>query len=92
MAMRGLNNIAKDAQVPYPRFSLEAVIQRQPDLILIGKGHSDMKGLSKGLLKSLHMLEAVKKGRVCYMDDALYRPGPRIPAGLEDLKRCENMP
>ena len=92
MAMRGLNNIAKDAKVPYPRFSLEAVIQRQPDLILIGKGHSDMKGLSKGLLKSLHMLKAVRKGRVCYMDDALYRPGPRIPAGLEDLKRCEMMP
>ncbi|MDD2735456.1 MAG: helical backbone metal receptor [Desulfuromonadaceae bacterium] len=91
MAMRGLHNIASDAKVPYPRFSLEAVIERQPDLILIGKGHNDMKTLSKGLLKSLGTLDAVRKGRVCYMDDALYRPGPRIPAGLEDLKRCEKM-
>lgn len=92
MAMRGLRNIAADANVAYPRFSLEAVIERQPDLILIGKGHDDMRSLSKGLLKNLRTLEAVQKGRVCFMDDALYRPGPRIPAGLEDLKQCENMP
>ena len=91
MTLRGLHNIAADAKVPYPRFSLEAAIERQPDLILIGKGHSDMKTFSKGLIKSLGMLDAVRKGRVCYMDDALYRPGPRIPAGLEDLKRCEKM-
>ena len=92
MTLRGLNNIASDAKVPYPRFSLEAIIERQPDLILIGKGHSDMKNLSKGLLKSLSALEAVQKGRVCFMDDALYRPGPRIPEGLEDLNRCGKLP
>lgn len=91
VTMRGLHNIAADAKVPYPRFSLEAVIERQPDLILIGKGHSDMKTLSKGLLQSLGMLDAVRNGKVCYMDDALYRPGPRIPAGLDDLKRCEKL-
>jgi iron complex transport system substrate-binding protein len=93
MRMNGLNNIASDARVPYPRFSLESVIERQPDLILIGKGHDDtMKKLSKGLLKSLRSLEAVRKGRVCYMDDGLYRPGPRIPAGMEELGRCRKMP
>lgn len=91
MAMRGLHNIAADAKIPYPRFSLEAVIERQPDLILIGKGHNDMKTLSKGFLKSLGSLDAVRKGKVCFMDDALYRPGPRIPAGLDDLKRCEKL-
>jgi len=90
--IRGFSNIASDAKVPYPRFSLEAVIERQPDLILIGKGHDDMKNLSKGFLKSLNMLEAVRKGRVCFMGDALYRPGPRIPAGMEELDRCGKMP
>jgi iron complex transport system substrate-binding protein len=93
MKMNGLNNIASDARVPYPRFSLESVIERQPDLILIGKGHNDtMKKLSKGLLRSLKSLEAVRRGRVCYMDDGLYRPGPRIPAGMEELGRCRKMP
>ena len=92
MKMRGLSNIASDGNVTYPRFSVEAVIERQPDLILIGKGHDDMKALSKGFLKSLGTLEAVRKGRVCFMDDALYRPGPRIPAGMEELDRCGKMP
>jgi iron complex transport system substrate-binding protein len=92
MKLRGLLNIASDGKVAYPRFSLEAVIERQPDLILIGKGHEDMKTLAEGFLHSLRMLEAVRKGRICFMDDALYRPGPRIPAGLEELDRCEQMP
>jgi len=92
MGLHGMCNIAADAQVPYPRFSLEAVIERRPDLILIGQGHADMKKLSGRLLKSLGMLEAVKKGRVCYMDDALYRPGPRIPAGMAELDRCGKLP
>lgn len=92
MAMSGLRNIASDGKVAYPRFSVEAVIERQPDLILIGSGHDDMKTLSKGFLKSLGMLEAVRKGRICFMGDALYRPGPRIPAGMEELDRCGKMP
>ncbi len=92
MKMSGLINIATDVKVAYPRFSLEAVIQRRPDLIIIGKGHDEMKTVSQGFLKSLSMLDAVKKGRVCFLDDALYRPGPRIPAGMAELDRCGNMP
>jgi iron complex transport system substrate-binding protein len=92
MRLSGLTNIASDARVPYPRFSLESVIERQPDLILIGKGHNDMKKLSEGFLKSLSMLEAVRKGRVCFLGDGLYRPGPRIPAGMAELARCGKMP
>jgi len=92
MKMSGMSNIASDAKVPYPRFSLEAVIERRPDLILIGSGHDDMRTLAKRFLKSLGMLEAVRKGRICFMGDALYRPGPRIPAGMEELDRCGKMP
>lgn len=92
MRMSGLHNIAADAKTAYPRFSLEAVIERRPDVILIGKGHDDMRALSRGFLKSIGMLEAVQKGRVCFMDDALYRPGPRIPAGMAELARCGRMP
>ena len=92
MKLSGLNNIAADGTVAYPRFSVEAVIERQPDLILIGKGHDDMKTLVKGFLKSISMLDAVKKGRVCFMDDALYRPGSRIPAGMTALDRCGKLP
>lgn len=88
MTLTGLSNIASDAKVPYPHFSLESVIERNPDLILIGKGHNGMKTFSKRFLKSLGRLEAVRKGHVYFLDDALYRPGPRIPAGLSELAHC----
>jgi iron complex transport system substrate-binding protein len=92
MKIAGLKNIASDAKVPYPRFSVESVIERKPDLILIGKMGEDMKTLSKGFLKNVSRLEAVQKGRICFMGDGLYRPGPRIPEGMEELIRCGKMP
>ncbi|MBI3594197.1 MAG: ABC transporter substrate-binding protein [Nitrospirae bacterium] len=92
MKIAGLSNIASDAGVAYPRFSVETVIERQPDLILIGKMSDDMKTASKGFLASVNGLKAVKKGRICFMGDALYRPGPRIPEGMKELIRCGKMP
>lgn len=92
MQMSGLCNIAADTKVPYPRFSLEAVVERQPELILIGDEHNNREKLSQGFLQSLRMLEAVQKGRICYLDDALYRPGPRLPEGLAALAQCQEMP
>ena len=47
---------------------------------------ADTKELSKGLLEKLGMLKAVKNGRVYYTGDALYRLGPRIVEGIEELK------
>ena len=89
----GLKNIAADTGISYPNFSVEAVIQRQPDLIIIGAAHdSNMKRQSQELLKHLWMLDAVRKGHVCYVGDALYRPGPRIAEGLTEMKRCGAQP
>jgi len=90
MKINGLSNIAADTSVAYPHFSVEAVMLRQPDLIIIGAAHNpDMKRQSQELMKHLGMLDAVRKGRICYVGDALYRPGPRIAEGLAELKQCE---
>lgn len=90
MKVNGLTNIAADTSVAYPHYSVEAVMQRQPDLIIIGAAHDpDMKRQSKDLMKHLGMLNAVRKGHVCYVGDALYRPGSRIAEGLAELKQCE---
>ncbi|MDA8091519.1 MAG: cobalamin-binding protein [Nitrospiraceae bacterium] len=81
----GWKNIASDAKTSYPKYSLEDIILRSPDVILIGTGHVNMIDASKRLLKRLSMLDAVKKGRVYYMSDALYRLGPRTIKGIEEL-------
>ncbi|MBI3582968.1 MAG: cobalamin-binding protein [Nitrospinae bacterium] len=86
LQLLGWENIASDSGIKYPKYSIEEVIHRSPDVILIGKSMGiDMKEISKGLLKKLDMLEAVKKGRVYYTGDVLYRLGPRIIEGIEEM-------
>ena len=94
MVMCGFSNIAADAMAPYPPVSLETVMGRKPELIIIGAGGNEMKNIpgTAKLLKRLGMLEAVRKGRVCYLGDSLYRPGPGIPAGIAELEQCIKMP
>jgi iron complex transport system substrate-binding protein len=91
MALYGLENIAADAKISYPEISLETVIERQPEIIIIGSAKG-MKKPVEGLLKRLKMVKAVRNGHVFYVGDALYRPGPRIPDGMSELERCLNIP
>lgn len=85
LKLLGLHNIAADAPIEYPRFSLEQVILQSPDIIFIGKGHDDMQAQSGRLLKKLHMLEAVKNKQVYYIGDPLFRMGPRITEGIREM-------
>jgi iron complex transport system substrate-binding protein len=84
ISLLGWNNIASDAMGNYPKFSVEEVARRAPDVIIIGMA-SNMEAFSSRLLEKLHMLDAVKKSRVYYVSDDLYRSGPRVIKGLQEL-------
>jgi len=84
--MLGGRNIGDTAEGRYPRYSIEELIRRSPDVIFIGKGHKDMKALAEPLLKRLHSVKAVREGRVFYVGDGLYRLGPRVIEGIEELR------
>lgn len=81
----GFKNIASDAKTRYPQYSIEEVIRKNPDIIFIGKGHEDMRTVSQKLLKKLHMVNAVKEGKVYFISDNLYRLGPRVIDGIKEL-------
>jgi iron complex transport system substrate-binding protein len=81
----GWENIASDTASRYPKYSLEEIINRSPDVILIGKMLKNTQELSEEILKKLSMIDAVKEGRVYYTGDALYRLGPRVVDGAEEL-------
>jgi len=81
----GWTNIAGDAKSRYPKYSIEEIIHRSPDAIFIGKGHADMRKLSRGILRRLEMTDAVRNGRVYYPSDALFRLGPRVIEGIREL-------
>jgi iron complex transport system substrate-binding protein len=89
ITLLGYRNIASGAKSEYPKYSLEEVIRQAPDVIFIGKGSGmDMEAVSKGILQRLASVSAVKNGKVCYISDNLYRIGPRIVRGIEELAEC----
>jgi iron complex transport system substrate-binding protein len=84
----GHANIASQAKVSYPKYSVEEIIRQSPDVIVIGKGHADTKEMSAGLLKKISRIPAVRGGKVCFLSDHLYRLGPRIIEGIEEIAEC----
>jgi iron complex transport system substrate-binding protein len=82
------DNIATRARIAYPKYSVEEIIRQAPDYIFIGKGHKNVKEISQGLLKKVALVPAVRNGSVCFVSDTLYRLGPRIVNGIEEMAQC----
>jgi iron complex transport system substrate-binding protein len=82
----GAVNIAEDAKIQYPKYSIEEIVRRSPDIIFVGAATGmDMQDKASGLLERIDYLPAVKNGKVFLVGDNLYRLGPRIIPGLEEL-------
>lgn len=88
IALLGCENIASKANMPYPKYSLEEIIHQAPDVIFIGEGHMSMRETSRGLLERLSKVPAVKNDKVCYISDGIYRLGPRVLNGIDEMDRC----
>lgn len=86
IAVAGAENVASRAKSEYPKYSIEAILQNPPDLIVIGKGMTNITKLSQGLLDRVKILPAVREKRIYYVSDDLYRLGPRTVRGIEELK------
>jgi ABC-type Fe3+-hydroxamate transport system substrate-binding protein len=67
---------------------VEEILRHPPDIIIIGKGHTDIKEMSKDLMKKLATVPAVRSGRVFFLSDSLYRLGPRVVPGIEEMAGC----
>ena len=79
-------NIAEDLILHYPKYSVEEVIRRDPDIILVLNKECSSQESCFGPWKRYPSLSAVKHGRVYKVNaDSLARPGPRIIDGLEAL-------
>jgi iron complex transport system substrate-binding protein len=84
LQLLGLQNIASDGESRYPKYSIEELIRRSPDIIFIGKG--PMTGESaKNLLRRIGRSDAVRKGCVYYTSESLYRLTPRVVYGIEEI-------
>ena len=87
----GAINIAEDTDIQYPKYSIEEIVRRSPDIIFIGKATGmDMQGTASGLLSRLSFIPAVKNNKVYFVSDNLYRLGPRVIPGIEELEQYLN--
>ena len=84
----GGESVTSREPLPYPRLSLETVVERRPDRIIVGR-HA--QGMVEELLRGwerLGSVSAVREGRVYGVDgDLVHRPGPRMVEALRALAR-----
>ncbi|MBI4698801.1 MAG: cobalamin-binding protein [Nitrospirae bacterium] len=83
-------NIAGDAKSRYPKYSIEEIIRRSPDVIIIGKMREDIQKISGRLLERISTVPAVKNKKIFYTGDSLYRLGPRVIEGIEEISHYMN--
>jgi iron complex transport system substrate-binding protein len=87
--LAGGKNMTEDETITYPRISIEEVIRRGPDVIVLSsmeRGGRFERARKEWMKWS--MIPAVKSGRVHLIDsDLLDRPSPRIVSGLEQMAK-----
>jgi iron complex transport system substrate-binding protein len=82
-------NMSADNPVTYPRISIEEVIRREPEVIIISSMERGARfDEARQFWLRWTSIPAVKKNRVHVIDsDLIDRPSPRIIDGLETLVR-----
>lgn len=89
IAMAGGDNIAKNERVPYPSYSLEEIVLRAPEVIIITSMYTEGdydRWIEEW--KKWDVIPAVRNNRLHIVDsDLIDRPSPRIIQGLEQMTR-----
>lgn len=87
MKFLGLKNIANKSSV-YIQQNIEDVIKKNPEIIFIGSGH--VGTVKQRIIEKLKDTDAVKSGRLFIISDKIYRLGPRIIEGIEEMVNGKN--
>ena len=85
-----VQNVAEGADSPYPQLSAEVIVERDPEVIVLGDSREYLStGITVGEVEARpgwSGITAVVEGQVYSFDDSLVsRPGPRIADGIEQL-------
>jgi len=84
--LAGVISITSDIPQFYPRYSLEQVLVKDPDVILTVEHKGDpIPDLRK--MAGWKDLRAVKEGRVYFLSEFLQHPSPLFVDGVEELAR-----
>lgn len=87
IGLAGGRNVFEDAPGMWPQVSIEAVIRRDPDVVLIARTEEAPVDLDRLRERpGWREIDAVEEGRVVAVDADLFnRPGPRVTAAAHRL-------
>ncbi|MEQ1627538.1 MAG: ABC transporter substrate-binding protein, partial [Nitrospira sp.] len=87
LRIAGGTNVAAQSQLPYPRLSLEVVLQQDPEVLLFPIGKAEgIPDSEQQTWRQWQTMTAVRRGRLHQIPaDLLNRPGPRIGQALTML-------
>jgi iron complex transport system substrate-binding protein len=87
--MAGGENVAADADSPWPQLSVEAIILKDPEVVVLADHNYGQTAEMVGERPGWEEIKAVKEGNIIELtdDDIFSRPGPRIVEALEFLAR-----
>jgi iron complex transport system substrate-binding protein len=88
--LAGGKNVAEDARGKHPQLSMEEVMARDPEVILLSAMlSSDSLQDQKKWWQRWREISAVRSGRIYAVEaDLILRPSPRIVKGLEEVARA----
>jgi len=80
----GGRSVTDDIAQEWPEMSLESIVSRQPEALLFIKG-SKLTAEELKIRPGWEHVEAVRRGRVFYVDDRIQYPSPAAFDALEEL-------
>lgn len=90
MQRAGCNPVTAASADPYPQWSIEQLVQDDPDVYLVSEGVTPQQLSQQPGIRDLH---AVREARVHQVDgDLISRPGPRVVEGIEALAQALHGP
>lgn len=88
IALAGGDSVTADGGQGYPRYSVEAALARNPEVILIASHDAARSPLMRAKWERFTQVPAVSAGRLYTLDgNLMHRYGPRMVDGLEVLAR-----
>lgn len=88
IALAGGDSVTADGGQGYPRYSLEAALARNPEVIVVASHDATRSSLVRSQWERFTGVPAVSAGRLHTVDgNLMHRYGPRIVDGLEVLAR-----
>ena len=88
IALAGGDSVTADGGQGYPRYSMEAALARNPEVILVASHDATQSALVRAKWERFTQVPAVRAGRLHTVDgNLMHRYGPRMVDGLETLAR-----